>query len=331
MHGLYLLWWVQERQMPPAIVATVLAAGDLALLGLELPTGWFADRFGHRASLIAGSFVQVIGMLWCWLGEGVSGLVTASVLVALGDAFRSGADQALLYRTCVAVDREDDFQQIEATAQAVALTALVVLVLLGGVIVHVGGIAIGWLAETTLCFVGLVIACAMVEPPADTDRATAGDLDDAARIRYRPLAAFIVPAAILGGAASAASFLAQTAGGSTPATVTLLVAALTAAEAGGCALASRVPAAAPRDHVLLAALGFLLLIGGVAMPAWLPAIALALGFLLGLAQPLRAASIQRVAGDGIRARAASAASACDMAVSTIVLPITGAWRSRRRL
>ena len=111
MHGLYLLWWVQEKQMSPAIVATVLAAGDLALMGLELPTGWFADRFGHRASLIVGSFVQVMGMLWCWLGEGVSGLVTASVLVALGDGFRSGADQALLYRTCLALDREHDFQK----------------------------------------------------------------------------------------------------------------------------------------------------------------------------------------------------------------------------
>ena len=110
--------------MPPATVAAVLAAGDLALMGLELPTGWFADRYGHRASLIVGSFVQAIGMLWCWLGEGVSGLVTASVLVALGDGFRSGANQALLYRTCLALDREDDFQQVEAKSEAVALGSL---------------------------------------------------------------------------------------------------------------------------------------------------------------------------------------------------------------
>ena len=72
MHGLYLLWWVQEKQMSPAIVAAVLAADDLALMGLELPTGGFADRFGHRASLMAGSFVQVMGML-C---EGASGADT---------------------------------------------------------------------------------------------------------------------------------------------------------------------------------------------------------------------------------------------------------------
>ena len=29
MHGLYLVWLVHERGFPPALVATVLAAGDL--------------------------------------------------------------------------------------------------------------------------------------------------------------------------------------------------------------------------------------------------------------------------------------------------------------
>ena len=31
MHGLYLLWWVGERGISPAIVAMILASGELAL------------------------------------------------------------------------------------------------------------------------------------------------------------------------------------------------------------------------------------------------------------------------------------------------------------
>ena len=91
MHGLYLLWWVQERAIPAAIVAAILAAGDLAIVAFEVPTGWFADRFGHRVSLIVGSAVQVAGMLFCWLGPGIPGLVTASLLVALGDGLGEGS------------------------------------------------------------------------------------------------------------------------------------------------------------------------------------------------------------------------------------------------
>src|SRR5689334_9297265 len=167
MHGLYLLWWVGERGISPAIVATILVAGDLALIGLEIPAGWFADRFGHRASLIIGSLVQVLGMLACWLGRGVTELVLAAVLVALGDAFRSGADEALLYRTCVALDREEEFQKIEARTKATGLCALVVLLMAGGAIVSHAGFAAAWAAETTLCALGLAMACCMIEPPAD--------------------------------------------------------------------------------------------------------------------------------------------------------------------
>jgi hypothetical protein len=331
MHGLYLLWWVQEKQMSPALVATVLAAGDLALMALELPTGWFADRFGCRRSLIVGSFVQVVGMLWCWLGEGVSGLLIASVLIALGDAFRSGADEALLYRTCATLECEDDFQRIDARSTAFALAALVLLILIGGLIVEHGGFAAGWLAETMLCAAGFAIACAMVEPPTRSDeRGTRGEPTRGRPARYRRLAMFVAPAALLGGAASAASFLAQTAGTTDAASVTLLVAAITAAEAGGSALASRLPPSTIGGQFALMFCGSVLFASAIAIDRMLPPIAIALGFLVGVVQPLRAAAIQRLADDRIRARAASAASACDMAVSTLVLPLAGIWRTRRR-
>ena len=39
MHGLYVLWWVQEKHVSVAAVAAILAAGDLALTFLEIPTG----------------------------------------------------------------------------------------------------------------------------------------------------------------------------------------------------------------------------------------------------------------------------------------------------
>jgi MFS family permease len=80
MDGLYLLWWVQEKQMSPALVAATMAAGDLLLMALEVPTGWFADRFGNRRSLILGSVLQVAGMICCWLAEGIPGLVGACLL-----------------------------------------------------------------------------------------------------------------------------------------------------------------------------------------------------------------------------------------------------------
>jgi hypothetical protein len=55
----------------------------------------------------------------------------------------------------------------------------------------------------------------------------------------------------------------------------------------------------------------------------------ALSFLTGLMFPLRAAAIQRVAADHVRARAASLASACDKVLATVALLLAGAAPRRR--
>jgi MFS family permease len=328
MHGLYLLWWVQEKQLSPVLVGSVLAAGDLALMILELPTGWFADRCGHRASLIVGSLVQTAGMLCCWLGAGVPGLLAASVLVAVGDAFRSGADQALLYRTCVAVDREDDFQKITARARTAQLVALVALVLVGGIVVHTWGFAAGWIAETALAVLGLGFACAMAEPPAVVETAQHSAVVQRAPILSLAMAMLILPASLVGAQASAASFLVQTDITARAGTMTVLVAIITLSEAAGSAVASRLPVLRINIQPLLALATSTLSVVMLVSSGTSHVVTLALSFVVGLAEPLRDAAVQRLARDEVRARAASLASACDKAFMTAALPLAGVWRRR---
>jgi hypothetical protein len=341
MHGLYLLWWVQEKHIPAPTLAVLLAAGDLALMALEVPTGWFADRFGHRKSLIAGSAVQVVGMLLCWLGQGVAGVLAASLLVALGDALRSGADQALLYRTCLALDREADFQRIQGQTYAWQALALLVQVLAGGFIVQQWGFAAGWIVETILCSIGLGIACAMVEPPSASDTRSAWVDRTAASDEARPtrqpsgavltFAMLIVPAAFVAGGHTATTFLVQTIAGSSAAEMTWLVAAIVLAEAVGSAIATRTRDAGLRIQVAIGVFGGLTLAIGLAVRPLLVPSAFGLSLLDGLALPLRSVAIQQLANDAVRARAASLASACDMALKTIALPLAGRWGGRLRL
>jgi MFS family permease len=335
MHGLYLVWWVQEKQVPAGAVAALLAAGDLAITALEIPTGWLADKCGHRVSLIAGSCAQIAGMLLCWRGEGVPGLLAAILLVALGDAFRSGADQALLYRSCVALEREPDFQTIESRARSIQLGALVALILAGGAIVEMWGFGIGWLAEAALCTVGLSIAFAMVEPPAGVhETSDAVQASDANSSIQRPamnvgtLLTLVAPASLLGAVASAAAFLAQTTADADPARMAVLVAIITLAEAGGSALAVFL-APAMKVQLLLATFGAAAAVVAVVVPPAFLTVVVTLAFLMGVAQPLRAVAIQRLAAEHVRARAASIASACDKACVTLALVVAGALPHRR--
>ena len=336
MDGLYLLWWVQEKQMSPALVAATMAAGDLLLMGLEVPTGWFADKFGNRRSLILGSLVQVTGMICCWLADGIPGLLLACLLVAVGDAFRSGADQALLYRSCVELNREGEFQKIEARSRAVHVVALAALIVAGGAIVSRWGFAAGWIAETLLCATGGLIAYAMVEPPAhddavgsDPSHVKSSEGSDPARIPWRVAAAVILPLAFLDAITQAGSFIMQTSSGSGPSKVTLIVALITLADAAGSTLAMRLPAPGLRAQIVLAVCGAILAAVALMIPTLHIPITIALSFATGVSHPLRSTAIQRLASDGIRARAASVANACDMALSTLLLLVTGSWLARR--
>ena len=251
------------------------------------------------------------------------------MLVAVGDAFRSGADQALLYRTCVAVGREEAFQGITARARTAQLVALVGLVLVGGLVVHAWGFVAGWIAETALALVGLGLACAMAEPPAVVDTDPSSAIVNHAPMLSFAMAMLILPASLVAAQASAASFLVQTAVAASAETMTLLVAVITLCEAAGSAVASRLPVLRVNIQPLLALGTTTLSVLMLVSPATSHGVTLALSFVVGLAEPLRDAAVQRLAKDDVRARAASLASMCDKAFMTAALPLAGVWRRRR--
>ena len=113
--------------------------------------------------------------------------------------------------------------------------------------------------------------------------------------------------------------------------MTVLVATLTLAEATGSMIAARLPALGARSQTILAGCGAVAMATALAQPSTLlpllPGV-VSLAFLLGLAHPLRAAAIQRLASDGVRAQAASIASACDKVCDTVALTLAGLSRRR---
>jgi MFS family permease len=294
---------------------------------LEVPTGRFADRFGHRRSLVLGSAIQVIAMLLCWLGEGVSGLLLASLCVAFGDAFRSGADQALLYESCVADGQPERFQQIEAHTRSLELIGLVAMMAIGGVLVETMGFAAAWMAETALAASGVAIALVMRSPPETRPRESGIDSRPPAGSRAVGLLRLIAPAALIAGAAGAAAFTAQTGGNATPAQLTILVSVITLAEAAGAALARHLRADLATQYYLLAA-SVTCVAGMAAVPGVFMAGVVSLAVLVGAAEPLRATAIQLLV-ERRRAEAASLASAVDGGVRTLSLLLAGTVQRRR--
>jgi hypothetical protein len=253
-------------------------------------------------------------MFVAWLGEGAGGVLASVLLIAIGDTFRSGADKALVYRSCVAIGQRERFQRIEARAHSVQIFALVALTLLGGIVVRMFGFAAGWLAEAGMSFGGLAVALAMIEPPPApmTEDGDCGDERSAVptALPLRQMLLVILPVSFVAAIASAAAFLVQTATDVGPDRITLVVASFTLAEAVGSAAATRLPSLA-RVPALLSAAAGLIAAGALVEPRALPVAVTMMSLLVGAAEPIRTAVLQRLTVDSARARTASVTSAID--------------------
>ncbi|AEA27188.1 MFS transporter [Pseudonocardia benzenivorans] len=145
-------------------LGALAACFTIAPLALALPAGRLADRRGERPVLVAGSVFAIAGCgLMLLIGQGVVGLVVASVLLGCGHLYTMLGEQSLVAARGDMVRAFGRFALAQSAGQA---AGPLVVAALGGSGTH---------PDTTRLFVaGLVAACAMggvtvlLRPPART-------------------------------------------------------------------------------------------------------------------------------------------------------------------
>lgn len=90
----------------------------------EVPTGALADKIGRKHSIALGSFIVACAVLIYGSLPSYPIFLLAEMLFALGYAFTSGADQALLYDTLKSEGREDDSKKMLGRADAIHLLGI---------------------------------------------------------------------------------------------------------------------------------------------------------------------------------------------------------------
>jgi fucose permease len=109
----------------------------LGIFLFEIPTGIVADRYGRKLSLTLSA---VIGTA-IWLVFATSGefwvMASAQFVGGLAVTFSSGADEALLYETMKALDRETEYAKLTARARAVRTISAMLAGLLVSVIASI--------------------------------------------------------------------------------------------------------------------------------------------------------------------------------------------------
>jgi hypothetical protein len=158
------LFWKDQIGMSFVEIMTLQAIFALVVVVLEFPSGYVADRIGHRAALRVGALLWAAGWIAYATGRTFAGMAGAEALLAVGTAFTSGADSALLFGALDAAGRGSRYAAWEGRVRAAAQTAEAVAAAAGGALYAAGPRLPIWL-QVPVAGAALATTAGMREPP----------------------------------------------------------------------------------------------------------------------------------------------------------------------
>lgn len=108
-----------------AVIATVSVIVQIVL---QVPTGYIADKWGNRSAILIGSFLMMLSPLFYIFMPNFTGGLLAAVFNFGGYTFLSGAIEAFIHDTLLALAREHDYSKVMGRAQSYGLVGNIVLI-----------------------------------------------------------------------------------------------------------------------------------------------------------------------------------------------------------
>jgi len=127
------LFW-QENGLSLTEIMILQSLFALTFLFLEVPSGYFADVFGRKKSLILASLFLVFGTFAYSLGHNFYQFLVAEILWAMGISFMSGTNSAFIYDTLVELKKERSYSKIWGNIMFYGMMGIAFASVIGGFI-----------------------------------------------------------------------------------------------------------------------------------------------------------------------------------------------------
>ena len=138
----------------------------MAVVLLELPSGYFSDRWGRRPTLVIAASALVGSYLLFAVAASFAALAGAQLLLAMGLAFNSGTDTSFHYANLTALSQQSSYGDREARLGGMAFLISASAALLGGALGAVDlRLAYVVSAAAALAALGCALAFRSIEEP----------------------------------------------------------------------------------------------------------------------------------------------------------------------
>ena len=129
----------QSNSMSMHEIFVLKSIYSIAMVAMEIPSGWLADVWGRKKSLILGSILGSVGFLIYSFSYDFWAFAVAEIILGIGFSFISGSDSAMLYDSLKADNKTDKYLREEGRITSV-----------GNFAEAIAGVAAGFLAAISL-------------------------------------------------------------------------------------------------------------------------------------------------------------------------------------
>ena len=136
---------------------------SIAIVALEIPSGYIADVLGRKITLVLGTILGFFGFLTYSFSYGFVGFLIAEIILGLGQSLISGADSALLYDSLLETGKKDKYIKYEGRMVSIGNFAEAIAGISGGLLATLS-LRYPYYAQTLVAFIGIPAALLLTEP-----------------------------------------------------------------------------------------------------------------------------------------------------------------------
>ena len=153
----------QEHGLSLTEVMLLQAIYSLSVALFEIPSGYIADIFGRKQTIVFSTIFSFIGFMVFSFYGGFYAFALAQVLVGIGGSLMSGSDSAIIYDTLLETSNKTTYTKIEGRSYAIGNFSEALAGILGGFLA-VGSLYLPIYVQTSILFFSIPIALTLVEP-----------------------------------------------------------------------------------------------------------------------------------------------------------------------
>ncbi len=153
----------QENGLSLQDVLTLQAVYSIAIIILEIPSGYLADNWGRKNTIILGSILGTIGFAVYSFSHGFYGFLIAELILGTGQSFISGSDSAILYDSLKISGQENKYLKYEGRVLSIGNFAETIAAILGGFLAEIS-LRTPFCVQTAIAFIAIPSALLLKEP-----------------------------------------------------------------------------------------------------------------------------------------------------------------------